>query len=75
MTTIKIRIRVGVTADGDFAAVGGSEGVVSSWTYGADSTVRDDLCDHGEPVAWYWVEAEVPRPVTVDETVAGTVTP
>lgn len=32
--TIKLRIRVGVTADGEWSAVGGSDAVRDTWTYG-----------------------------------------
>ena len=73
MTTVKLRIRVGVTADGEWIATGAS---IEGWgdvERAIDETHREH--GHGEPVAWYWVEAEVPRPVTVDETVEGTVTP
>lgn len=73
--TIEIRIRVAVTASGEWAAVGGSDAVRSGWTYGSDIIAKDDLLEHGEPVAWHWVTARVPRPVVVDTEVAGEVTP
>lgn len=73
--TIEIRIRVAVTASGEWAAVGGSEAVCGRWMDTTDGIVADDLCDHGDPVAWHWVTARVPRPVVVDTEVAGEVTP
>ena len=70
--TIKLRIRVGVTADGKWSAFGRSIGGTAGHMSPTD-VVGEDIGDHGPIVAWHWVRAEVPMPETEQGDVAGTV--
>ena len=70
--TIKLRIRVGVTADGKWSAFGRSIGGTAGHMSPTD-VVGEDIGDHGPIVAWHWIRAEVPMPETEQGDVAGTV--
>lgn len=70
---IKIRIRVGVTADGHWSCAGGDPETLGRYTYPDDSVIADDLDSHGPVVAWHWITAEVPMPETEHGDVAGEV--
>lgn len=70
--TIKLRIRVGVTADGKWSAFGRSIGGTAGHMSPTD-VVGEDIGDHGPIVAWHWVRAEVPMPETEQGDVAGEV--
>ncbi len=70
--TIKLRIRVGVTADGKWSAFGRSIGGTAGHMSPTD-VVGEDIGDHGPIVAWHWVRAEIPMPETEQGDVAGEV--
>lgn len=62
---IPLRIRVGVTADGNWSAFGRSIGVTAGHIYMSPTdVVGEDIGDHGPIVAWHWITAEVPMPET-----------
>lgn len=69
--TIPLRIRVGVTADGEYLA-GGTNDTVTPLT---DEQLSQSIAEAiSRPiVAWHWVRAEVPMPETEQGDVAGTV--
>lgn len=72
--TIPLRIRVGVTADGNWSAFGRSIGVTAGHIYMSPTdVVGEDIGDHGPIVAWHWITAEVPMPETEHGDVAGEV--
>lgn len=66
--TIKLRIRVGVTADGRWSARGGEAD---------ESMVADDVWSEDPSacgiVAWHWITAEVPMPEVEQGELAGEV--
>lgn len=71
--TLRLRIRVGITAYGDYAAVGVPQKRQERWGYTSVDSAVHDLLGLQQVVAWHWIEADVPRPVAVDETVKGKV--
>lgn len=76
--TIDVRIRLGVTAGGEWSACGASDAVMAAFTYDADTTIADDLADIGHPyggavAAWHWITARIPKPVVERGNVAGEV--
>jgi hypothetical protein len=74
MKTVKVRIAVAVNSAGEWDSHGDSD---ERPEYGRDRMT--DLAWHvnhgdpGAPVAFYWIEAELPLPAG-PQTVAGTVT-
>ena len=68
--TIKLRIRVGVTADGEYLAAGSNDPTRSE-----KADISDDIADAmGRAiVAWHWITAEVPMPETEHGDVVGEV--
>lgn len=72
MTTIKLRIRVGVTADGTWIAFNSNHGdAVNMETQ--EATAQRMISDAGPIVAWHWITAEVPMPEVEQGEVAGEV--
>lgn len=70
--TIRLRIRVGVTADGTYVAHGHG-GPSIEITYTEQQIVCNDLDGCGPVVAWHWITAEVPMPETEQGETKGTV--
>jgi len=73
--TILVRIRVGVSASGEWSAVGASDRVGRLYVDDFDAMIADDVINaHAGPiVAWYWATVTVPCPVAEHGDVAGEV--
>ena len=65
--TIKLRIRVGVTADGQYLAAGSNDPL------DAKRDITATLAECIDAVAWHWITAEVPMPDVEQGEVAGEV--
>ena len=74
---IPMRIRVGVTADGRWSAIGGDAQTMEMHSYGADVTIADDVSStsNGPVVAWHWVTADLPMPDVEQGETQGEVSP
>lgn len=75
--TIKLRIRVGVTADGTWLAIGSNLPDMIKAEDERDAAFQQTLREDGAgPVAaWHWITAEVPMPEVEQGEVAGEVEP
>ena len=74
--TIPLRIRVGVTADGTWLAMGSNAPArVETQAAQADLAIQEGLQEEvsAPVVAWHWITAEVPMPETEHGDVAGEV--
>ena len=74
--TIPLRIRVGVTADGRWIAMGSTFPTAVSGSPGEVEEALTEIAadeDAGPIVAWHWITAEIPMPETEQSEMKGEV--